>query len=246
MAGRLAGKVVIITGGTRGMGEAEVRGVVAEGGKVVFGGRDEEAGAAIAADLGGNGVYLRQDVTSEEDWKRVVQTTLDRFGQVNGLVNNAGLSMGHKLQNITLEQIHAVTGVNQIGVMLGMREVIAPMRAAGGGSIVNIGSPAGTRAMPNLAAYSATKAAVVGMSRSAAAELAAEHIRVNVVHPGYFATRLLDEASRGHGRTMGAELTPMKRVAEPQEIVGAIVYLLSDEASFVTGAELAVDGGLTM
>jgi 3alpha(or 20beta)-hydroxysteroid dehydrogenase len=246
MTARLAGKVVIVTGGTRGMGEAEVRGIVSEGGSVCFGGRDEAAGRAIEADLDGHALYVRQDVANEAYWQHIVSATLERFGTITGLVNNAGLVIREQITDLTTDNIHRMIGVNQLGALLGIKHVSEPMRQNGGGAIVNIGSAVALRAHAGVIAYSATKAAVVGLSLAAAAELAPINIRVNVVHPGFFATRLLDEASRGAGRVLGKERTPLKRVAEPEEIVGPITFLLSDESSFVTGAQLTVDGGLTM
>lgn len=243
---RLGDKVVLVSGGTRGMGEAIVRGIVAQGGAVVFGGRDVETGEAIAASLGDRAIYQRQDVASADDWRRLVQTALDRFGKINGLVNNAGLATSARLGNVTDEQIASTVAVNQTGMLYGMRAVVEPMQAAGGGSIVNIGSATATRGHVGVTVYSGTKAAVIGMSLAAAAELAADNIRVNVIHPGYFDTRLLSEASRGAGRDYGAKRTPLGRVAQPQEMVGPVTFLLSDDSSFVTGAQLTVDGGLTM
>ena len=243
---RLAGKVVIVTGGTRGMGEALVRGIVAQGGEVVFGGRDAVAGSAIQDSVGAGARYVVHDVARTADWERVVGIALERFGKVTGLVNNAGLAIGARIERATDEQIAAMIGVNQLGVLHGMRRVAAPMRATGGGSIVNVGSAASLRAHAGVAAYAGTKAAVVGMSLAAAAEFAPDNIRVNVVHPGYFDTRLLSEASRGQGAIHGVGRTPLGRVARPDEIVGPVTFLLSDESSFVTGAQLTVDGGLTM
>ncbi|HEX7872320.1 MAG TPA: glucose 1-dehydrogenase [Sphingobium sp.] len=243
---RLSGTTAILSGGTRGMGEAMVRGIVAEGGRVAFGGRDAEAGERIAAELGERALYRRLDVAQAEDWAALVAAAEDRFGAINALVNNAGLGISHRIVDLTREDFDAMVGVNQYGVLLGIQAVIAPMRRAGKGAIVNIGSAAALRAHSNICAYAGTKAAVVGMSLSAAAELARYNIRVNVVHPGYFDTRLLDESSQGTGRSMGAERTPLGRVARPEEIVGAVTLLLSDESAFVTGAQLTVDGGLTM
>lgn len=243
---RLAGAVVILSGGTRGMGEAMVRGIVAQGGKVVFGGRDSAAGAAIEAGLGGHALYTPLDVRREEDWSRAVTLATQRFGAITGLVNTAGFSLSRPIEAIGMAEIDEVIGINQIGVLLGMKHVVPALRAGGAGSIVNIGSAAGLRAHAGLAIYGGAKAAVVGMSLAVAAELAPLGIRVNVVHPGFFATRLLDEASRGAGRAIGRERTPMGRVAQPEEIVGTIIYLLSEDSRFVTGTQIAVDGGLTM
>lgn len=243
---RLLGKVIIVAGGTRGMGEAQVRGIVAEGGRVVFGGRDEAAGQAIASDLGEHALFVRQDVALEDDWKRIVATTIEHFGGLDGLVNNAGLALTASLAKLDIDDVQRMIGVNQISVMLGLKHIMKPMRDRGGGSVINVGSATALRAHAGTIAYAGTKAAVVGMSLSAAAELAPMRIRVNVLHPGFFDTRLLEESSRGHGKRLGVERTPLGRVAQPQEIVGAAVFLLSDESAFVTGAQLTVDGGLTL
>lgn len=246
MAGRLEGRVAIVTGGTRGMGEAEVRGLVAEGAKVVFGGRDEEAGNRIAQELGDSAVYVRQDVSIEADWERVVATALDRFGKVTSLVNNAGVQALSPIADIRQEDIERLCRINLMGPLLGIKHVVGPMRAAGMGSIVNIGSPAGVKALPFIAAYAATKGSMSGVTKSVAVELAAENIRVNLVIPGFFDTQILADATRGKGAELGAKLTPMKRTAQPQEIVGTILYLLSDDSAFVTGTEIRVDGAYTI
>src|SRR5581483_12097323 len=175
--GRLENKVIVVTGGTRGMGEAVVRGIVSEGGKVVFGGRDEGAGRKIEADLGKQAVYVRQDVTVREDWERVIAQALQSFSAINGLVNNAGFSMGHRLDRISDEQVQTIISINQIGVLLGMQQVLGPMRSAGAGTIVNISSSAAMRPLGGITVYAGAKAAVTAMTLSAAKELAAENIR---------------------------------------------------------------------
>jgi len=243
---RLSGTVVLVSGGTRGMGEAMARGIVALGGRVVLGGRDEEAGRRIASEIGEEAAYVRLDVARREDWEAMVELAEQRFGSVTALINNAGLGIPARIVDMDRDTFDAMIAVNQWGVLLGMQAVIPGMRKAGTGSIVNIGSAAALRGHSGVSAYSGTKAAVVGMSLAAAAELAKYGIRVNVVHPGYFDTRLLDESSRGMGRTMGAERTPLGRVAQPEEIVGAIAMLISEGGRFITGAQLTVDGGLTM
>ncbi|QKR98393.1 SDR family oxidoreductase [Sphingomonas sp. CL5.1] len=243
---RLRGKTVIVTGGTRGIGEAIARGIATAGGQVALCGRDAKAGERIAEEIGAASRYLPLDVGAASGWDGIVPLVERQLGPVTGLVNNAGLGISGNLSRMTDDDVMRMIAVNQLGVWHGMRAAGAAMRANGGGSIVNIGSAAATRAHPGIVAYAGTKAAVVGMSLAAAAELAPHRIRVNVIHPGYFGTRLLDESSRGHGRTMGATATPLGRVAEPEEIVGAAVFLLSDESGFVTGTQIAVDGGLTM
>jgi 3alpha(or 20beta)-hydroxysteroid dehydrogenase len=244
--GRMDGKVVIVTGGTRGMGEAEVRGLVAEGAKVVFGGRDAEAGNRIAADLGGSAIYVAMDVSQESDWERVVATALERFGGVHGLVNNAGVQAASPIAKILQEDIDRLYRINQLGPILGIKHVVGPMRAAGGGSIVNIGSPAGVKGLPMLTAYAASKAALHGVTRSVAVELAPENIRVNIVVPGFFDTQILSEVSQGQGPELAKRYVPMKRIAQPEEMVGTIVYLLSDDSRYVTGTEIRVDGAYTI
>jgi 3alpha(or 20beta)-hydroxysteroid dehydrogenase len=245
MEQRLSGKTIIVSGGTRGMGEAVVRGIVRHGGQVAFGGRDAAAGNAIAQELGADALFVPQDVSLAADWKNIVHQAQERFGAISGLVNNAGYAGSGRLAKITDDEIHKTIAVNQIGVLLGMRELLPALAANGGGSIVNISSSAGVKAHAGINAYAGAKAAVIGMTRSAALELAPQRIRVNAIIPGFFATRLLDESSRGTGRERGAALTPLGRTAEPEEMVGPVVFLLSDESSFVTGAQLAVDGGYT-
>lgn len=242
---RLNGKVIIVTGGTRGIGEATVRGLVAEGAKVVFGGRDIKAGQQIASELAGSALYVEQDVSSEQHWENIVELTLKNFGRITGLISNAGRNVYAPLESMTIELMEAGYKVNQLGPLLGMKHVVGAMRENGSGSIVNVGSGAYVRGSPHFAIYAGTKGAIVGMSRAAAAELAAEQIRVNVVHPGFFVTTLLMEGTQGAGRELGAAVTPMKRAAEPEEMVGTMVYLMSDESRYVTGTELIVDGGLT-
>jgi len=242
---RLAGKVVIVTGGTRGMGEATVRGLAREGARVVFGGRSRAAGEAIQASLGDHTLYVEQDVGVEADWERIVGAAVDRFGKISGLISNAGVSIFSPIEDITDELLEQGYRINQLGPIYGMKHVVPHLRRNGGGSIVNVGSGAYVKGHSHFTIYGATKGAIVGMSRAAAAELAAAQIRVNVVHPGFFVTQLLMEGTQGAGRELGARVTPMGRAAEPEEIVGTMIYLMSDESSFVTGTEVIVDGGYT-
>jgi 3alpha(or 20beta)-hydroxysteroid dehydrogenase len=245
--GRLDGKVVIITGGTRGMGEAEVRGCVQAGARVVFGGRDTRAGERIAAELDGNALFVPHDVAVEAEWERIVRAALARFGRITSLVNNAGMVIPSPIADMTVADLDACYRTNQLGTLLGIKHVVVPMRQNGSGSIVNIGSVAAIKAHKAIAAYSGTKAAVIGITKAAALELAAEQIRVNVVHPGYFATAILDAATNNADRnSAGDQVTPMGRTAKPAEIVGTIVYLLCDDSQFVTGAQFTIDGGYTI
>ncbi|WP_408587942.1 SDR family NAD(P)-dependent oxidoreductase [Novosphingobium sp.] len=246
MRQRFEGAVTIVTGATRGMGEAIVRALVAEGGRVVFTGRDRGAGAALEAQLAGAAEFVCQDVGVEEDWRAVVSHTLARMGCIDGLVNNAGLMGKNPIEGTTPQQIADLIATNQTSILLGMKYVVGPMRAGGGGSIVNIGSVAALRGMAGISAYSGAKAAVAAMTRAAAIELAPDRIRVNVVHPGPFATRMLSDSMGSEGEEYAKAAVPMGRVGQPREMAGPVLFLLSDESSYITGAELSVDGGLNL
>ncbi|MYV96937.1 glucose 1-dehydrogenase [Streptomyces sp. SID3343] len=238
----LTDKVVIVTGGARGLGAAAAKQIVDGGGKVVISDLLDE-GAETAAALGENARFHKHDVTSEEQWKTVVDFAIAEFGRVDGLVNNAGVSTGGMFDAETLEHFEFVLKVNLTGVWLGMRAVIAHMKENGGGSIVNISSAAGLMGLAMTGSYGASKWAVRGMSKVAAVELGTSRIRVNTVHPGMIHTQMTAaHAQSGEGNYPN---TPMGRVGEPSEIGSAVAYLLSDAASYVTGAELAVDGGWT-
>ncbi|MFI5644205.1 glucose 1-dehydrogenase [Kitasatospora sp. NPDC051705] len=240
----LTGRTVIITGGARGLGAEAARLAVAAGGNVVITDVLAEDGGAVAAELGERARFVRHDVTSEEDWQRVVDHAVTEFGAVHGLVNNAGISTGSLLAEESVEHFRRVVEVNLTGVFIGMRTVVPAMRAAGGGSIVNISSAAGLMGLALTAGYGASKWGVRGLSKIGAVELGAERIRVNSVHPGMTYTPMTAAVGirRGEGNYPN---TPMARVGEAPEIATAVVYLLSDDASYVTGAELAVDGGWT-
>lgn len=240
--GRLDGKVAIITGGSRGQGEAEVRLFVAEGAKVVISDVLVDAGQALAAELGDATVFTRHDVSSEEEWANAVALAQDRFGRFDVLVNNAGIAHTASIAAHTVADFERVQAVNQLGVFLGIRSAIEPMSNAGGGSIVNISSGAGLRATKYMIAYAASKYAVTGMTAAAAMELARYRIRVNSVHPGVIATPMLDANSPEMNAAMVAH-SPMRRMGEPLEIAQAVLFLASDESSFMTGAHVPVDGG---
>jgi 3alpha(or 20beta)-hydroxysteroid dehydrogenase len=243
MPSRLDGQVIIVTGGTRGMGEAIVRGIVRGGGMVVFGGRDTERGEGIAAELGENVRFVRQDVSVESDWIQIVNVALETFGRIDGLVNNAGMMGKNPITETDAELVGELVATNQTAILLGMKHIVPEMRRAGGGSIVNIGSVAVARGMAMISAYSGAKAAVAAISRSAAAELGPDGIRVNTIHPGAIATNMLSENVGPNAHEISAQLTPMGRVGQPSEIAGPVIFLLSADSSYVTGAEVAVDGG---
>ncbi|MYX39984.1 glucose 1-dehydrogenase [Streptomyces sp. SID89] len=240
----LTGKTVIVTGGARGLGAETARQAVEAGANVMITDVLADDGEATAARLGARARFLRHDVTSEEDWRQVADATLAEFGGVHGLVNNAGVATGQLLEAESVAYFRKVLDVNLTGVFIGMKTVIPALRANGGGSIVNVSSAAGLMGLALTAGYGASKWGVRGLTKIGAVELGTDRIRVNSVHPGMTYTPMTASAGieRGEGNYPN---TPMGRVGEPHEIASAVVYLLSDAASYVTGAELAVDGGWT-
>jgi 3alpha(or 20beta)-hydroxysteroid dehydrogenase len=239
--GRLDGKVALITGGSRGQGEAEARRFAAEGARVIIGDVRVDKGEAVAADIGGDAVFTHLDVSSEEEWAAAIALATERFGGLDVLVNNAGIGFTARLEKHSLADWERIVAVNQTGVFLGMRTVVAPMTERGGGSIVNISSGAGLRATKYMIAYAATKYAVTGMTAAAALELARYGIRVNSIHPGVIDTPMLGTTSDAGKVVKG---TPMRRMGTPDEIANVALFLASDESSFMTGAHVPVDGGV--
>ncbi|WP_068268825.1 glucose 1-dehydrogenase [Aldersonia kunmingensis] len=241
---QLAGKVAIVTGGARGLGAAFARHIVDRGGKVVLADLLDDEGKQSAYALGDSARYVHLDVTNPDQWASAVEFATSEFGALTGLVNNAGISAGQFIEHEQVDHFRAVLEVNLVGVFNGMQAVIAPMRAAGGGSIVNISSAAGLMGLGLTAGYGASKWGVRGLSKIAAVELGTDRIRVNSVHPGMTYTPMTAELGiqMGEGNYPN---TPMGRVGVPEEIAGAVGYLLSDDAAYVTGSEIAVDGGWT-
>jgi len=238
---RLEGTVALLTGGARGMGEGEVRRLVAEGAKVMIGDVLDAEGEALAAELGDNVIYQHLDVTDEAGWDAVAKLAKETFGPVTALVNNAGIVLQVPIDETTVEDFRKVLDVNVTGVFLGIRAIVPHMVEAGGGAIVNISSAAGLVGMPNLSAYCASKWGVRGMTKAAALDLGHRNIRVNSVHPGAIRTPMAAGIEDEH---MAGQA--IQRVGEPEEIASAVVFLLSDDAMDITGAELAVDGGMAL
>ena len=241
---RLLGKIILISGGARGQGAAEARACIAEGARVVIGDVLDDAGKALAAQLGNGAVYIHHDVTKEEDWDAAVKAA-EAMGGLHGLVNNAGIYRPARLMDTDAALFEAHMRVNQLGPFLGMKAVVPLMEKSGGGSIANISSTAGLRGLPGCIAYSGTKWALRGMTKAAAADLAPRKIRVNSIHPGPIDTEML-HVHTSEQKEARLQFVPMKRMGTAEEIANLVVYLLSDESGYVTGAEIAIDGGATL
>lgn len=236
--GRVDGKVALISGGARGMGAAHARMLVAEGAKVVIGDILDDEGAALAAELGDAARYVHLDVTDSEQWDAAVTTAVDAFGLLNVLVNNAGIVALGKIGKFDMAQWQKVIDVNLTGTFQGMQAVVASMRAAGGGSIINVSSVEGLRGAPMVHPYVASKWAVRGLAKSAALELGRYNIRVNSLHPGFIKTPMTEHFPDD------MVITPLGRPGQPDEVATFVVFLASDESSFATGSEFVADGGL--
>ena len=247
---RLQGKVAIITGGARGQGEAEARMFVREGAKVVFGDVLDDEGRRVEAEIaaaGGEAVYVRLDVTDEDSWREAVGTAVSRFGKVDILVNNAGIASWHAGDDASVAEWDRIMEVNAKGVFLGTKAVIPAMRAAGGGSIINISSISGMVGQTNIhPGYNASKGAVRILTKSTAVQHAAEGIRCNSIHPGPVKTPMTERSWSNPEWLQATERrTPLGRYAEPDEIAYGVLFLASDESSFMTGSEVVMDGGMT-
>lgn len=243
MAGDLEGKVALISGAARGMGAAEARLFVAEGGRVVIGDVLDEEGERVAAELGEAAIYVHLDVTQEADWQKAVAKAESTFGKLDVLVNNAGILRFGMLEETELEEYELVIRINQTGVFLGMKTAAPAMRRAGAGSMVNISSLAGMKGIGGAVAYTASKYAVRGMTKTAAIELGSAGIRVNSVHPGGIETPMTSPV--GASSEPGAQeySYPIPRIGRPEEVAQLVLWLASDKSSYSTGAEFLVDGG---
>ena len=244
---RLEGKVVLVTGAARGQGAAEARLFVEEGAKVVLGDVLDDEGSAVAGSLGDAAVYQHQDVTSVDDWRAFVAKALDAFGRVDALVNNAGILFAKPLLEMDVADFRRVLDVNLVGSFLGVQAVGRVLRDAGGGSIVNVSSTAGFKAVPTAVGYVSSKFGIRGLTRTAALELGPHGIRVNSIHPGGVDTEM---SRRFGGRAWepGSDSVhrklPLGRIGQPIEIARLALFLVSDESSYCTGSEFVADGGL--
>jgi cyclopentanol dehydrogenase len=245
MPGRLDGKVALVTGGARGQGKAEAELFAEEGATVVVTDVLADEGRAVADGIvsaGGEATFHEHDVAEEAEWERVVEATLDEFGSLDVLVNNAGVigSMATVTEE-TVEDWERTIAINQRGVWLGMKHAIPPMLDQGNGSIINVSSIWGVAGVQGSVAYQASKGAVRIMTKNAAVTYGADGVRTNSIHPGFIETPMTENLDETREAMVGA--TPMSRAGEPEEIAPAALFLASDEASYVNGAELYVDGG---
>ena len=246
---RLEGKVALISGGSRGMGATEARLFASEGARVVLGDILEEQGQELQAEIaesGGEAVFVKLDVTVESDWRRAVDTAVQRFGKLDILVNNAGIFERSTVQSQTIESWDRVMGINAKGVFLGTKAAIPAMRDTGGGSIVNISSVAGLTGSIQATSYNTSKGAVRILTKSTAIQCAVDGIRCNSVHPGPIETMMLGEVfPNPELRTQREAVIPMGRFGSIEDVAKGVLFLASDESSFMTGSELVIDGGLT-
>jgi cyclopentanol dehydrogenase len=246
---RLKGKVALISGGARGQGAAEARQFVGEGAKVVIGDVLDDLCRKTADEINAkagtkSALALRLDVTRAADWRAAVDTCQREFGGLDILVNNAGIANVKGIEETSEEEWDSVVNINQKGVWLGMKYAVPAMRKRGAGSIINISSIYGLIGSPGSAAYHGTKGAVRLLTKAAAIQYAPEKIRVNSIHPGLILTPMLGVVPEEEMQPL-IDATPLKRGAQPEEVGWCAVFLASDEASFVTGTELVVDGGYT-
>lgn len=255
--GRVEDKVALVTGGASGIGRASALRLAAEGARVVVSDRDTQGGPRVATELGGGARFLSHDVRDEGAWQRALEETVAAFGRLDVLVNVAGIlgePTGQDPEHATLEEFRRINQVNLEGTFLGCKTAIPVLRASGGGSIVNISSVAGILGTPMLAAYGAGKAGVRQITKSVAVYCAqqGDHIRCNSIHPGLIETAMIEGVLRSAGgddpeaaRAAYRGRIPLGVFGSPEDVAHGVVYLASDEARYVTGAELVIDGGLT-
>lgn len=255
---RLDGKVAIVTGAAAGIGAACARTLAAAGAKVLATDINPTAGAALVASIeakGGAAAYLDHDVSDEAGWPKIIDAVLARYGRLDIMVANAGIAIAGPLEQMSLKDWQRQQAINVDGVFLSVRHAIAPMRQAGGGSIIIMSSVAGLRGAAGLAGYSATKGAVRYFTKSAAIELVGDGIRVNSVHPGVIETAIwgkMNEAQRAKGINTAIDphdrvksIVPAGVMGQPQDIADGVLFLASDASRYMTGAELVIDGGMT-
>jgi 3alpha(or 20beta)-hydroxysteroid dehydrogenase len=242
---KLQNKVAIITGAAQGMGAMHARKFVEEGAKVVITDINLEAAQKLADELGENAISLKLDVSKADNWKEVVEKTEEKFGPVTVLVNNAGVGIFKPLEELTEKDFRLTFEIDELGVFLGMKTVVPSMKKANGGSIVNISSVDGFLvSAPTAIAYSASKHAVTGMTKGAAAELGQYGIRVNSVHPGVIESPMAEQGDVAEFIKKLEQDIPLRRRAKTEEVSNMVIFLASDDSSYSTGSQFVVDGGM--
>ncbi len=243
--GKLNGRIAIITGGARGMGAATVRLFAREGARVVIADVLDAEGQALAAELKGSGLFVHHDVTDESSWQRLIEETASAFGEIDVLVNNAGVLLFRTIADTSKADFERVTSINLTGTFLGTKLVGARMTARGRGSIVNISSADGMKGANGLGAYCASKWAIRGLTKVAAMEYGHKGVRVNSVHPGGIDTAMGNPYAQEKAEVNKRyTMVPLQRVGEPDEVARTSLFLASDDSSYLCGAEIAVDGGM--
>ena len=240
---RLKDKVVIITGAAQGMGKMHAEKALNEGAKVVITDINKELGLQTSQILGENAIFIQHDVANEEHWSNVISTVIKKWGRIDVLVNNAGITYSTPLEELSLAGYMKIVNINQVSVFLGMKTVAETMKAQNTGSIINISSMNGL--VGGAIGYTDTKFAVRGMTKAASRELSPYNIRVNSVHPGVIQTAMLEQEDVKEQVEQFKKTIPMRRVAQVEEVSNMVIFLASDEASYSTGAEFVIDGGLT-
>jgi 3alpha(or 20beta)-hydroxysteroid dehydrogenase len=242
--GKFDGKVVLITGGARGMGAAHARAFVKEGARVAISDILVEEGEKLAAELGEQVKFYHHDVTNQAEWEAVVDDIENTFGPIHVLVNNAGIVLMKSILDMSEEEYRKVIDINQVSVFLGMKSVLPTMLKTKDGSIINISSLAGFRGSSHgSVAYSASKFALRGMTKAVALEMAREGIRVNTVHPGLILTPMTVQKGAEEIIEHLSKEIPMQRAAQPEEVTKLVMFLASSDSSFSTGSEYILDGG---
>ncbi|BFH64512.1 SDR family NAD(P)-dependent oxidoreductase [Paenibacillus azoreducens] len=247
--GRVSGKVAIVTGAAGGMGKADALLLAQEGAKVVVTDIQEGKVNAVVEEIhknGGEAIGFRHDVTSENEWERIVEETVKKWGKIDVLVNNAGISFPKSLLDTTAQDWDKVMGINLTGGFFGLKHVIPVMQKNGGGSIINISSIAGLTGSNGAGPYTASKGAVRLLTKAVAIDYGKDNIRCNSIHPGYIETPMTEGLFADENMTNWFRSnTPLPRLGKPENIAAGVLFLASDESSFITGAELAIDGGVS-
>lgn len=240
---RLENKVVIITGAAQGMGKIHAEKALEQGAKVIITDINEESGHQTESELKGEVMFIKHNVSDENDWKNVVQQTMDKWVRIDVLVNNAGITYNTPLEELTTDDYMKIVQINQLSVFLGMKTVAPIMKEQHKGSIINISSMNGL--VGGAIGYTDTKFAVRGMTKAASRELSPYNIRVNSVHPGVIQTPMLEQEGVKEAVEEFKKTIPMRRVAQAEEVSNMVTFLASDDSSYSTGAEFVIDGGLT-